>query len=92
MVDSGQQPNASNINGLVIFNQDCHPFKNEKGTSSLKIVLHHVSSIYIEQRNMIFEKALDFIWRHTHCSAIRLNLFHIMDGETKLLKADPTLK
>ena len=82
LVDAGIKPDSQSINGLVIFNQTASAFKNEKGTSCMKVVLHHVSTIDIGQRNLIFEKTLDFIWRHTHCSAIRLNLYHIVDPET----------
>jgi len=45
LVDKGQEPSSDTINGLIIFNQDSHSFKALTGTSTLKINLHHVSSI-----------------------------------------------
>lgn len=92
MVNEDDTPCADNINGLVIFNQEANQFKNAAGTSSLKVSLHHVSSLYIEQRDAVFDLALEYIWKHTHCSAIRLNLYHIKNKETGQIKADPDIK
>ena len=58
----------------------------------MKVVLHHISTIDLSQRELIFSKTLDFIWRHTHCSAIRLNLYHIIDPDTGKQAADKEIK
>ena len=44
-----------------------------------------------ENKNAIFDQALKYIWQHTHCAAIRLNLYHMKfpDG---MIKADPEIK
>lgn len=53
--------------------------------------MHHISVINKENKNEIFDQALKYIWQHTHCSAIRLNLYHfkLPDGT---IKADPEIK
>ena len=91
IVDKGQDPTAENINGLIIFNQESNSFKALTGTSTLKINLHHVSSVCEEHFDFVFDQALEYIWKHTHCSAIRLTLYHIKDTEGKL-KANPKMK
>lgn len=55
------------------------------------MTLHHISSINRDNRNEIFDQALKYIWKHTHCSAIRINLFH-MKGPDGSIKADPEIK
>jgi hypothetical protein len=35
---------------------------------------------------------LEYIWKETHCSAIRLNLFHIKNKDSGKLAADPSIK
>lgn len=54
------------------------------------MALYHISVVNQDLKDELFDLALDFIWKNTHCSAIRLNLFHITkDGTTK---ADPEIK
>lgn len=72
---------ASSIQGLVIFNQESNAAKLN-GKPSSKIILHHISTVKRENREFIFDLALDFIWKYSHCDAIRLNLFHMKDQET----------
>jgi len=67
---------ANSIQGLVIFNMDTNSRQvNGKGQS--KVILHHISSVKLENRESIFDLALDFIWKYSHCDAIRLNLYHV---------------
>lgn len=40
----------------------------------------------------MLDQALDYIWKETHCSAVRLNLYHIKNKESGQLKADPEIK
>jgi hypothetical protein len=44
-----------------------------------------------DNRNEIFDQALKYIWKNTHCQAIRLNIYHVKypDGS---LRADPEIK
>jgi hypothetical protein len=48
LVNKGEQPTASNINALAIFNQEANAVKTSNGTSQLKIALHHISTIEIK--------------------------------------------
>ena len=74
MVEEGEENYDENsINGLVIFKQEAIAFKNTHGTSTTRILIHHVSPIFEEQRQSVFDLTLEYIWKHTHCSAIRLN-------------------
>lgn len=76
-----EQPNFANILGLVIFSQEAGPFKNENGKSAIRVIIHHVSSVYEQQRNAIFDLSLEYIWKHTHCCSIRINMYHFsLDG------------
>jgi len=36
--------------------------------------------------------ALEYIWKNTHCSAIRLNLYHIKNKENGEFRVDPDIK
>jgi hypothetical protein len=45
-----------------------------------------------ENRDLIFDQAIDFIWKYSHCDAIRLNLYHIKNKVDGSLKADPEIK
>ena len=92
MVNRGEEPSADTINALAIFNQEANASKTSNGTSAIKVVLHHVSAIHIEQRNSVFDQVLEYIWKNMHCSAIRVPLFHLKDKKTGQLKADPDLK
>lgn len=47
MVDEGDKEfGPLTINGLVIFKQEAIPFKNAQGTSTTRVLIHHVSSIF----------------------------------------------
>ena len=72
---------ANSIQGLVIFNMDTNAHKVSGKTQS-KVILHHISTVKKEDRETIFDQALDFIWKYSHCDAIRLNLYHVKNGET----------
>ena len=82
---------ASSIQGLVIFNQESNTSK-VNGKPSSKIILHHISTVKKENRDFIFDQALDFIWKYSHCDAIRMNLYHIKNPESGQMKADPEIK
>lgn len=92
LVLSGEKPAADTIHGLAIFNSESNAFKTNNGTSSLKVVLQHISSVNLNHRAKLFDKTMDFIWKHTHCSAVRLNLYHIKDAATGQYHADPDIK
>jgi len=55
-------------------------------------MLHHISAIRKEDREILFDQALEFLWKYSHCDAIRLNLFHIKNNETGKTLADPEIK
>lgn len=55
-------------------------------------MLHHISAIKKEDREVLFDQTLEFLWKYSHCQAIRLNLFHIKNAETGDTKADPEIK
>ena len=82
---------ASSIQGLVIFNQESNTAK-VNGIPSSKVILHHISTVNLDNREQIFDLAVDFIWKYSHCDAIRLNLYHIKNSETGSVKADPDIK
>lgn len=92
LVQEGQEPTADTIFGLVIFNEEASAIKTAAGTSSLKVILHHVSCLQIEQREKLFDNAMEYIWKHTHCSAIRVSLYHSKSKDSGMLQADPALK
>lgn len=72
---------ASSIQGLVIFNQESNSAKIN-GKPSSKVVLHHISTVNKENREFIFDQALEFIWKYSHCDAIRLILNHVKNKQT----------
>jgi hypothetical protein len=72
---------ASSIQGLVIFNQESNSAK-VNGKPSSKVILHHISTVKQENRELIFDQALEFIWKYSHCDAIRLYLYHIKNHQT----------
>lgn len=53
----------------------------------MKINIHHVSTQFEQQKNAIFDMALEYIWKHTHCCAIKINVW-----EDSLKKGDPSVK
>jgi hypothetical protein len=55
-------------------------------------MLHHISAIKKEDREDLIDQTLEYIWKRSHCRAIRLNLYHIKNSETGQLKADPEIK
>ena len=55
------------------------------------MTLHHISTVKKENKDSIFDLALEFIWKYSHCDAIRLNLYHIKNSDGQL-KADPEIK
>ena len=81
---------ANSIQGLVIFNQESNSAKMQ-GKASNKIVLQHISAIQKADVEILFDQALEFLWKYSHCHAIRLNLSHVKypDGS---IKADPEIK
>lgn len=81
----------SSIQGLVIFNVDSNSHKIN-GKTQQKVILHHISTVKKENREFIFDQALEFIWKYSHCDAIRLNLYHIKSPENGSMKADPEIK
>ena len=42
-------------------------------------------------RDEIFDQAIKYIFQHTHCSAIKLNLYHLNHPDGTF-KADPDIK
>ena len=62
-----------------------------QGKASNKIVLQHISAIQKADVEILFDQALEFLWKYSHCHAIRLNLSHVKypDGS---IKADPEIK
>ena len=79
------------IHGLIVFNQDSNSFKVQADRTAIKVTLHHISATNKDNRNEIFDQALKYIWKHTHCSAIRLNLYHVK-GQDGSFMADPEIK
>lgn len=71
---------ASSIQGLVIFNLETNSAK-VNGKPLSKVILHHISTVKKENREFIFDQALEFIWKYSHCDAIKLNLFHLKSQE-----------
>lgn len=69
------KPEFNDIHGLIIFSQENAPFRTSLGKSNVKIMIHHVSTEFEQQKNAIFDMALEYIWKHTHCCAIKLNLY-----------------
>lgn len=51
-----------------------------------------MSAIDLKDRETIFDMAIDYIWKHMHCSAIRMNLYHFKPQDSDQLKADPDMK
>jgi hypothetical protein len=74
--------NDSLVKGLVIFNQESQSTKLPNGKTAIKVVIHHFSAVEKINREVIFERALEFIWKNMHCSVIRINLNHITNKET----------
>ena len=54
-------------------------------------MIHHISTIKKEHREIMFQQSLDYIWKITHCHSIRLNLYHIKKEGTAQ-HADKELK
>ena len=67
---------VNSIQGLVIFNQESNSAKLQ-GNLSKKVILKHISAIKKTDTEVLFDQTLEFIWKYSHCQAIRLNLFHI---------------
>jgi hypothetical protein len=44
-------------------------------------MLHHISTVKKENREFIFDQAIEFIWKYSHCDSIRLNLFHYKNAD-----------
>jgi len=55
------------------------------------VLLHHISVVKKELLEFIFSQALEFIWKYSHCAAIRIHLHHFKQ-EDGSLKADPDFK
>lgn len=83
--------NPNMVQGLIIFNTDANSFKVQADRTAIKVTIHHISVINKDNKNEIFDQALKYIWLHTHCHSIRLNLYHFKDADGKL-KADPETK
>ena len=79
------------IRGLVLLNQDSAPSKNATGASAIKITLHHFSSVDVNDRDSLMTLTLNYIWKEMHCSAVRVNLYHLKD-ENGSLRADVDIK
>jgi hypothetical protein len=69
------KPEFNEIHGLVIFSQENCAFRTLIGKSNVKVIIHHVSTLFEQQKNAIFDMALEYIWKHTHCCSIKINLF-----------------
>jgi len=87
--DQGRQATSQNIEGLILFGQESNSAKL-MGKNTVKMVLYHISVVNQDLKDELFDLGLDFIWKNTHCSAIRLNLFHITNDAAT--KADPEIK
>jgi hypothetical protein len=82
---------SDSIQGLVIFNQETNTNKvNGKPTS--KVMLHHISTVKKENQEFIFDQALEFIWKYSHCDAIRIALYHIKNPDNGSFKPDAEIK
>ena len=68
--------NDAHIRGLVIFNQESLSSKLPNGRAAVKVLLHHVSAIDQQNRETIFDMAMDYIWKFMHCAAVRVNVYH----------------
>ena len=78
------------IQGLVIFNQEGQSYKNAQGKTALKYVIHHLSTLKPERRNLMLTKTLEYLWKHTHCSAVKINVHHYKVMKTKPGETKPT--
>lgn len=55
------------------------------GKTAIKVIIHHVSAVEKINREVIFEQALDFIWKQMHCAVVRINLRHILNPKNSML-------
>ena len=90
---SMQSDEMDQIHGLVIFNQESASTKNAQGKTALKYVIHHVSSLKTEKRALMLGKTLEYLWKHTHCAAVKINLYHfsVMKKKPGAKEATPTM-
>lgn len=63
-------------------------------------MLHHVSALKRARLALVWNKALEYVWKHTHCAAIKVNLYHYQlmkkkagaTEATMTMDSDPELK
>lgn len=80
------------IRGLVIFNQESLSTKLPNGRAAVKVQLHHLSTIDLQNRETILDMAMDYIWKFMHCAAVRINVFHFQAPGADQLRPDPELR
>ena len=56
------------------------------------MLIHHVSSIDPQNKETVLDMAMDYIWRFTHCAAVKLNLYHFKHEGEDQRKADAEVK
>ena len=88
LVDSENANQALNINsmrGLLVFNQDSATGVDVEGNKTTKVSINHISCVNISELELIFDLALDFIWKTMHCASIRIQCHYIhIDGQLVL--------
>jgi hypothetical protein len=86
-----KETSRGDVIGLAVFNIESHKVVVQ-GKTKLKAVMHHFSCFKKDLRERLLDQAMSFIWNHTHCSAIRVNLFHFKENQDGQLRADPEIK
>jgi len=71
---------SPSMSGLIAFNVDTMVQKQtEKQT---RVNLYHLSALIDDESFPGFvDEALNYIWKHMHCSVIRLSLYHYAEDD-----------
>jgi len=76
----------------VLVNQNPELIRNKTtGKAETKYVIHHLSTTLIDNRGVMLSKALEFIWKNTHCATIRITLYHYKN-KAGVFEVDEDLK
>jgi hypothetical protein len=54
--------------------------KGANGKNQIKIIIHHLSCIDSAYKLQALTDSMDYIWKHTHSMAIRINIYHFKDS------------
>lgn len=84
-----KQGSSTTMSGLIAFNVDTMVQKQTQKIT--KVNLYHLSTLLGDDEYPAFVDAvLAYIWKHMHCSVIRLSLYHY--EENGKLQVNPMLK